>query len=45
MVNVQLTSDVQTGSSIPLYLKVSLSNGTVVSSNTVRIAVASAAAP
>src|SRR5665213_309500 len=45
VVNVQLTSDVQTGSSIPLYLKVTLSDGTVVSSNTVRIAVASANAP
>ncbi len=45
VVNVQLTSDVQTGPSIPLYLKVSLSNGTVVSSNTVRIAVANADPP
>ena len=40
VVNVQLTSDVQTGSSIPVYLKVTLSDGSVVSSNTVRIAVA-----
>ena len=45
VVNVQLTNDVQTGSSIPLYLKVTLSDGIVVNSNTVRIAVASSPAP
>ena len=45
VVNVQLTSDVQTGSSIPLYLRVTLNDGTVVNSNTVRIAVASSPAP
>ncbi|HZL50606.1 MAG TPA: hypothetical protein VFC37_06610 [Terracidiphilus sp.] len=40
-----MTSDVQTGSPIPLYFKVTLSDGTVVNSNTVRVAVASANAP
>jgi len=42
VVNVQLTDDVPTGPSIPLYLNVTLSDGTVVSTNTVRIAVVSA---
>jgi uncharacterized protein (TIGR03437 family) len=41
VVNVQLTSDVQTGTSVPLYLGVTRSDGTVIKSNTVRIAVAS----
>jgi uncharacterized protein (TIGR03437 family) len=42
VVNARLTDDVPTGPSVPLYLNVTLSDGTVVRSNTVRIAVASA---
>jgi uncharacterized protein (TIGR03437 family) len=42
VVNVQLTSAVPTGSSIPIYLNVTLSDGTVISTNTVRIAIANA---
>jgi len=37
VVNVQLTSDVQTGTSVPLYLGVTRNDGTVIKSNTVRI--------
>jgi uncharacterized protein (TIGR03437 family) len=42
VVNVRLTDDVPTGPSVPLYLNVTLSDGTVVSSNMVKIAIASA---
>jgi hypothetical protein len=45
VINVQLTEDVQMGSPIPPYLKVTLGDGTIINSNTVRIAVANADAP
>ncbi|MBZ5676585.1 MAG: hypothetical protein LAP61_20295 [Acidobacteriia bacterium] len=45
VVNVQLTNDVQTGASVPLYLGVTLNDGTVVKSNTVRIAVTNSLVP
>jgi uncharacterized protein (TIGR03437 family) len=41
-VNVQLTPDVPVGDSIPMYVKVTLSDGTVVQSNTVNIAIQAA---
>ena len=42
VVNVLLTPDVPTGPSIPVHLDVTLSNGTVVSTNTVFISVVNA---
>ena len=45
VVSVRLTDDVPTGSSVPLSLNVTLSDGTVVSSNTVKIAIANADVP
>ena len=43
--NVQLPDDVSTGSNIPVYLKVSLSDGSTVTSNQVTMAIQSAEQP
>ena len=43
--NVQLPDDVSTGSNIPVYLKVSLSDGSTVTSNQVTMAIQSADQP
>ncbi len=44
-VNVQLTTDVPIGDSIPMYVNVTLSDGTVVQTNSVNIAIQAADAP
>jgi uncharacterized protein (TIGR03437 family) len=44
-VNVQLTTDVPIGDSIPMYVNVTLSDGTVVATNSVNIAIQAADAP
>jgi uncharacterized protein (TIGR03437 family) len=41
-VNAQLPADVPVGQGVPLYLKVNLADGTVISSNTVTLAINSA---
>jgi uncharacterized protein (TIGR03437 family) len=44
-VNVQLTADVPIGDSIPIYLKVTISDGTVLQTNPVNIAIQQADSP